>query len=555
MEDGITSNKILAFAVLILALIAAIIFFSGPNDNKLTINTKTDVESIIVNPKNISLTVGKTYTLSVIVSPSTATNKNVTFTSTDATVATVDQNGNVKAIKVGTATIIVASNNGKKSNCVVNVTANKVPITSITLNQNDVTLVEGESITLKANITPTNATEHGLTWTSSNPSVATVTGGKVTAKKVGTTLITVMTENKKIAICDIEVKPKVIEVSSVSLNVTASKIKIGEVITLSATITPNSATDKSLKWTSSNNSVATVLDGKVTAKNVGETTITVQTKNNKTATAKITIYQDTFAPITEKPALASGFTEIVSYNSSTFKYRIQKKNSADYVLIWVQDSYQQLNSAMPQFGKAFKAEDTLKYEISTYGYASKGLVAINASFFWAGWGSTPGIPYVLSKGKVMRDVENKKYSNVYGTLGVDKNGMFQTYQFSNSDYSQNISVKNKMTSAGIRNTFAFAMTPISADGSLLPVDTKKDSTNRNVICQVNKNNFVIYSGSGLSLYSIGKELKDFFGCIHAINLDGGGSRKLYYKTSTMPTAKKVFGGDRATPDMLYFVEK
>ena len=283
--------------------------------------------------------------------------------------------------------------------------------------------------------------------------------------------------------------------------------------------------------------------------------ITAKTSNNKTVTCNITVKADAFPAITDNSKYRLG-KEIVSYNSATLKYRIQNVGSADYVLVWVADPYKQINSAIPSFGTERTAEVILSHEISTYGYQKKGLVATNGSFFWAGWGGSPGIPYVINKGKVLRDVENKKYSNnIYGTVGITKDGILKMYSgFSSTNYNANIKVRDEMKKDGIRNNFAYAVSPIGNDGSLLSPDSGRDSTNRTVVCQVNKNNFVLYSGSGLSLYGIGRELKNQYGCVRAANLDGGGSRKLYYKTGSMSSATKRFGGGRAIADMFYIVE-
>ena len=110
-----------------------------------------------------------------------------------------------------------------------------------------------------------------------------------------------------------------------------------------------------------------------------------------------------------------------------------------------------------------------------------------------------------------------------------------------------------MLDDGVRNDFAYATMPISEDGNLST--STNDRNNRTILCQVNKNNFVIYSGGSLATASIAKELKNTFGCRVAYNLDGGGSRKLYYKTGSMSSAKRVFSGSRAVADMMYFVEQ
>ena len=109
-----------------------------------------------------------------------------------------------------------------------------------------------------------------------------------------------------------------------------------------------------------------------------------------------------------------------------------------------------------------------------------------------------------------------------------------------------------MINDGVRNNFTMVGKIISPDGSM---STETGGVNnRTVLCEVNKNNFVIYSGGSSSFGSIASELKNQYGCTIAVNLDGGGSRKLYYKVGSGGVTKR-FGGGRAVPDMMYFVEQ
>ena len=161
-----------------------------------------------------------------------------------------------------------------------------VAVTSVSLDKTSLTLEVGESYTLVVTVSPSNATDKSITWSSTNSSVASVSGGKVTAKSEGTTTITAEAHNGKTATCTVTVNEptqEVIEVTSVSLNKTSLTLEIGESETLTATVSPSNATDKSVTWTSSAQSVATVANGKITAIGSGTATITATTSNGKTA--------------------------------------------------------------------------------------------------------------------------------------------------------------------------------------------------------------------------------------------------------------------------------
>jgi len=161
------------------------------------------VESISLEP-TLSITVGEYETLTATVLPANATDKTVTWTSSNAN-ATVDENGKVTAVSAGTA-IITATAGGKTATCTVTILEENTnnPVTSITLNKTDLELDAGKFETLTATVLPSDATNKTVTWTSSNTDVATVANGKVTAINEGTAIITA-TAGGKTATCTITI--------------------------------------------------------------------------------------------------------------------------------------------------------------------------------------------------------------------------------------------------------------------------------------------------------------------------------------------------------------
>ncbi|MBQ8208651.1 MAG: peptidoglycan DD-metalloendopeptidase family protein [Clostridia bacterium] len=165
------------------------------------------------------------------------------------------------------------------------------PVSGVTLNTSISTITVGNTLTLTATISPSNAANKNVSWTSSNTSIATVSNGVVTAKAAGTATITVKTsDGSKTATCTVTVKANTVSVTGVTLNKTEATLTVGDTLTLTATVAPSNATNKNVSWTSSNTSVATVSNGVVTAKASGTATITVKTTDgNKTASCKITV--------------------------------------------------------------------------------------------------------------------------------------------------------------------------------------------------------------------------------------------------------------------------
>lgn len=182
-------------AVLLLSVMAMMIFCSCG---------QSDVQSIIMTNSDITMTVGDSTTLSYVVNPQNASQKGLTWSSSNESVASVDD-GTVKAHKDGTATITVMTPAGVKATC--NVTVGKVEAESITLSTTTSSIKVGKTTQIEAKVTPATADTDNLDWTSSNTDIATVdSNGIVTGGKAGTAVITCTTPNGKKATCTITVK-------------------------------------------------------------------------------------------------------------------------------------------------------------------------------------------------------------------------------------------------------------------------------------------------------------------------------------------------------------
>ena len=256
---------------------------------KVTV-VETLATGISLDKTTATLKASEIVTLTATVTPSTATNKNVTWSSSNETVATV-KDGVVTAHKVGTATIIATTADGSNLTATCQVTVEATIAKTMTLDKTNVTLKATESVTLIANITPESTTNKELSWISSDESVATVKDGVVTAHKVGTANIIVTTTDGSnlTAICKVNVERTSAE--TLTLDKTNVTLKATETVTIIANITPANTTNKELSWISSDESVATVKDGVVTAHKIGTANIIVTTTDgsNLTAICKVTV--------------------------------------------------------------------------------------------------------------------------------------------------------------------------------------------------------------------------------------------------------------------------
>lgn len=151
----------------------------------------------------------------------------------------------------------------------------QVEVSSVSLNTATIEMVEGETFSLVATVLPKDAEYDKVIWASSNASVARVNSGTVTAIKEGITTITASAGGKS-ATCSVKVSTRVVAVTSITLDKTSLSMKVGETETITATVNPDNATDKTVTWGSSDVSVATVADGIVTAKSPGTVTVTAK---------------------------------------------------------------------------------------------------------------------------------------------------------------------------------------------------------------------------------------------------------------------------------------
>ena len=284
---------------------------AGKSDSvKITVNNP--LKKITVDPATLTLKKGTSKTLSVKYDPADMTdNKAVTWESSDKSVATVDANGKVTALKDGSATI-TAKVGKLTATCALTVQEKK--LTGISLDKTALELSKGQSSeALKVIYTPADTTDDKtVTWSSADEKIATVKNGVVTAKATGTTKITATVGTHK-AECTVTVNAKLTGIKVTPDKVTVEK---GQKANLNVTYLPADTTDeKAVTWKSENESVATVDEnGVVTAVAGGKTKVIATAKANNKITAvcevKVPIHTESIAlNKTEITDLLKGKTE------------------------------------------------------------------------------------------------------------------------------------------------------------------------------------------------------------------------------------------------------
>ena len=256
------------------------------------VTVKSDKATDIVLDKNeLTLNIGDKERLTATVLPESVKDKSVRWYSSAQRIATVNADGVVTAISVGTAVITVTTNDGSDLTASCTVTVTPKAVQSITMDEEDLTLERGETTRLTVTVSPSDADDTSVTWRSNNSAVATVDGGgRVTAIEVGTAIISATTNDGSglSARCTVTVTPK--DVDEITLNKERLEMEIGDIERLTAIVSPDDADDKTVTWQSTDSKVASVnSDGVVTARSAGEATITATTSNGLTAECHVEV--------------------------------------------------------------------------------------------------------------------------------------------------------------------------------------------------------------------------------------------------------------------------
>ena len=186
------------------------------------------VTGVSLNETSKVLTVGENFALTATVAPDNASNKTLTWTSANPAIATVNA-GTVNALAAGETVITVKTADGNKTaTCTVRVNEAVVIVTGVSLSKSDTAITVGATVALTATVAPENATNKTIGWTNSNPAIATVNAGTVTALAVGETVITVKTaDGDKTASCTVRVYESIASEIVMTVAATTSPVSIG----------------------------------------------------------------------------------------------------------------------------------------------------------------------------------------------------------------------------------------------------------------------------------------------------------------------------------------
>lgn len=253
------------------------------------VTVKQKVSSITLSATSLSLMLSaKTYQLRATVLPGTATNTAVTWSSTNPSVATVNETGLVTLVASGSTSIIVTSADDPTKTAVCNLTIG-ISAVGIKLDEASRVMYTGDTGKLSYTITPANATNMEVIWSSTDPNIVSVDSkGNLSAKTAGVAVIILKTsDGLYMSTCTITVKQKA---TNLEFDVTNLELYIGKTYTIKVTPTPVTATDYTLKWASLDATIASVDDnGTITAKAAGKTMITATTSTGSILYCNVTV--------------------------------------------------------------------------------------------------------------------------------------------------------------------------------------------------------------------------------------------------------------------------
>ncbi|MGN7889819.1 Ig-like domain-containing protein [Dyadobacter sp. 22481] len=268
----------------------------------------TPLTSVAVNPATASVGVGDTTRLSAVILPANATNRKVTWTSSNTSVVGVDANGLLRGISPGNATVTATTDEGGKT-ASSTITAYNIDVTGVTL-PSTASVGVNNSTTLAATIQPANASNKVLAWSSSDAGIVSVDqNGVLTGIAPGTATVTVTTQDGGKTASSVVTASNVL-ITAVTLNKPAATVGVGDTTTIKATIAPLNASNKTVVWTSSNTAIATVnTAGVVTAVGVGTASInaTAQDAGGVSSASALTVVSAGSCGVLTNNGFESGF--------------------------------------------------------------------------------------------------------------------------------------------------------------------------------------------------------------------------------------------------------
>lgn len=298
-KNGLPKIILWIIGIIIIIILCLILFKACSNNNNH--NNEGNNAIVAISRENVAIGVGDKYQLYADVLMTDNNNPKVIWISEDSSIVSVDSEGLIEGISVGETKVIATYvENGEKveSSCSVVVTDDEIKIENINIVQQQIKIRKGLGSLLQISVTPSGAKTDTLVYSSDNSSIASVDNtGYIKANAVGVTTIRVKTKDgligDSVSVIVEESGSYIINPTALKITAPSSSLKIGERLTISAEVSPSNATDKTVKWQSSDPSIASVSNGVVSGIKAGTVTITVTTSNGISQKMTITVVSNT----------------------------------------------------------------------------------------------------------------------------------------------------------------------------------------------------------------------------------------------------------------------
>lgn len=319
---------------------AEIIISSGGESVSVSVTQQAapviPVTSVTLSSSSLAMTEGDAAQLTATVKPDDATDKTIVWSSDAPEVAEVDQEGNVTAKSVGKA-IITAKSGDVSATCSVDVSKLVISVSTITLSPANLTMIEGDNASITVKITPENATDKTVVWSSDTPEVAEVDQeGNVTALTVGSAVVTA-TCGELSASCKVTVNPRVIPLTSLSITKDYVELMVGDEMPLSIRYAPANATDKNFVWSSDAPHIVEVDEttGRIKAISAGTAIITVRCGDLSSSCT--VVVSEPVIPVT-KVIVDPSELELSKGGKASLAVTLQPADATDKTVVWSSDA-------------------------------------------------------------------------------------------------------------------------------------------------------------------------------------------------------------------------
>ena len=292
------------------------------------------VQSISLNATQKELIIGDSFTLTATVMPEHATNRNVIWKLVSGDAISLSNTGIVQAKKVGEALVRAEAADGSGITAECKVVVKPRLVQAISLNATQKNLIIGDSFTLTATLSPENATNHNVIWKLvSGNAISLSNTGVIQAKKVGVALVRAEAADGSgiTAECKVVVKPRLVQ--AISLNATQKEVIVGDSFTLTATLSPENATNRNVIWKLvSGHAISLSNTGVIQAKKVGEALVRAEAADGSGITAE--------CKLVVKPRLVQAISlnatqkEVIVGDSFTLTATLSPENATNRNVIW-----------------------------------------------------------------------------------------------------------------------------------------------------------------------------------------------------------------------------